>query len=545
VAKTLIFNRNHTIMKKIILNFLMITSVAAILVGCKRDDDYTMGTPSSYISNLDLRKIWQGADVTLTEENMRAAVFVKGVVISDHSEKNLPAGLLILQNARRAGDGIDSLRGISINIGADAAKYVPGDSVHVRIDGGVLSKSTGILTVNGKTGTDVEKKAAGRRVVLADGTISQFLLFPDRYESTQVRVIRATYSPPLASTDVLKGSKLINDGTGDITLRTADDATFASTIAPYSANYRGIILNTVVNGRVVPQLRIRKASDMKMQSAVADPAEIVITGFINDPMGGDTNAEYIQCRATKDINFATTPFSLVTTNNAGSAAPTGVPTNGWATGGVRTYKIEIKTGSVVKGEFFYVGNSTKVINGPGSTPMSSSKFLPGTNYNVASQRFNTTQTNVGNSTTNLLANSGNAFGMAIFRGLVITATTVPIDVVFVHNGGSLYQAGGAPNYGAGYRIANTDLYYTTYPDENDVDVPQPYFLAGQNQKRFLYQPNASSTTGEGEGYFWILGGTFDATVQKKWVAARSQNVIRLTKTSTLAEIENEKSTQIK
>jgi hypothetical protein len=528
-------------MKKILLNCLIMVMALAVMTGCQKDaDKYILGAPSGYIANLDLRKIWQGEDVTLTKENMNSAMFSRGIVISDHAGNNLPAGLLVIQNERTAGNGIDSLRGIAINIGADAAKYVPGDSVHVNIEGGVLSRTTGILTVNGKTGADVKKIASGRRIIIASGTVNQVLLFPDRYECTQVRLLTSTFIPALAPAETLKGDKSLNDGSGTLTLHTEANATFANQVPPFSANYRGIIFNKLVNGKLVPQHRLSTANNIRTQAANADVPEIIITGFLNDPSGTDTNAEYIQCRATKDIDFAVTPFSVTTTNNAGTTLPLGAPANGWATGTAKTYKIEIKTGTVTKGQFFYVGNSTKVINGPGSTVMSTSKFLPGTAYNATSPKFDAAVNVTGSSTTNLLANSGNAFGIAIFRGLVVKSTSVPIDVVFVHNGGALYEEGLAPTYGIGYRIGNTDLYRTTYPDENDNDVPQPYFLAGENQKRFFYQPSAGTADVNEQGYFFMLGnGIFDTTYQK-WVKARSYYHIKLEKTSTAASIESDR-----
>jgi hypothetical protein len=37
---------------------------------------------------------------------------------------------------------------------------------------------------------------------------------------------------------------------------------------------------------------------------------------------------------------------------------------------------------------------------------------------------------IGDVTTNLLANSGNAAGIAVFEGTNVTPTTVPLDVIF-------------------------------------------------------------------------------------------------------------------
>src|SRR5690606_33927054 len=125
-----------------------------------------------------------------------------------------------------------------------------------------------------------------------------------------------------------------------------------------------------------------------------------------DPTSTDANYEYIQLMATKDLDFSVTPFAIVTTNNAGANTPTGYPVDGWATGGLRTYKIDLTSGTVTKGEYFYVG-ANKNIWGSGSTDMSSSKWFQKMYATDDGDGF-------GTKTTNLLANSGNAAGIAVF-----------------------------------------------------------------------------------------------------------------------------------
>jgi hypothetical protein len=92
---------------------------------------------------------------------------------------------------------------------------------------------------------------------------------------------------------------------------------------------------------------------------------VIITGYLVDPNGSDATYEYMQFLATRDINFAITPFSIYTTNNAGSTNP--FPVQGWNTGGARTYKFNLTSGTVLKGQYFYVGGTNKFINGANST----------------------------------------------------------------------------------------------------------------------------------------------------------------------------------
>ncbi|WP_233165901.1 DUF5689 domain-containing protein [Pedobacter sp. ASV12] len=524
-------------MKKILINCFLLTACVAIWMGCKRDSDYIISTPSDFISNFDLRKLYRGADVTLTKENMRAATSLKGQVISDHSGNNLPAGLLVVQNLRATGNGIDSLRGIAINIGADAAKYVPGDSVHVKIEGGVLKRVDGILEVTGISGANVTKISSGRKLIINRGFINLINSQPDKYESTFLNIWKGTYNPSLAPSAVFAGSKTLNDGTGDIILFTQNNAVFANTTPPYSADYRGIVLNGIQDGKLQPRFYIRTLADAFVLSSTPDVPEFIITGFINDPQGSDTNAEYIQCRATKDINFADTKFTIVTNNNAGATLPVGYPAEGWATGSGKTYKLELTAGTVSKGEFFYVGASNKLINGAGSTSIAASKWIRSAAYNTNSPFFNSSNTTRGSSTTNLLANSGNAFGIAVFRGIAVDKTTVPIDVVFVHNGGSLYDSANQ----VGYRIGNTDVYDVV---DHNTNKAQPFFLSGSNTQKFTYQPNAGAADGSGQGYWFALGGVFDTTLGK-WVKARSHIHIKLSSSSAISEIETTNATELK
>lgn len=520
-------------MNKIIRNMLFALGCIAVIISCKRDTDYVLSTPSMFIPNVDLRKIYKNTEVTLTTENMRGASMVKGQVISNHSTNNLPSGLLIIQNTRIVG-GLDSLRGIAINIGVDAAKYVPGDSVHVKIEGGVLKRVDGTLQIMGKTAADVTKIASGKTLYISRGYGNLIATYPDRYECTLLTIYKCTFNPTLSATETLAGDKVLNDGTNDFGFYTNPTASFASVKPPYSGNYKGIIINKIVNDKILPQLRITNANDIGALSTNIDAPECVISGFISDVNGGDGNNEYVQLRATKDINFANTPFSLIVSNNAGASVPTGVPAQGWATGQQRTYKINLTSGTVSKGEFFYVGGINKLINGANSTSIASSKWIRALDYNKVSDRFNSASTVTGNATTGLMANSGNAFGMAVFRGIEVTGATVPIDVLWVSTGGLLYQSGGAPNYGGGYRIGNTDIYDVINPQNL---VPQPFYRAGTNTQSLTYLTADL-------GYFYLLGGAYD-TKLNKWVKARTQTPILLTKTSALTDIEPANATEIR
>jgi hypothetical protein len=307
-------------------------------------------------------------------------------------------------------------------------------------------------------------------------------------------------------------------------LQTETTATFANNTLPLNANYTGISFNSVVNNdSLVPNFRIRKASDIIVLSSTALVPDVIISGFLSDAIGGDGNFEYIQLIATRDIVFDTDNYAVVVTNNANASTPTGFPTNGWATGGMRTYKLNLTTGSVKKGEFFYVGGAGKLIVGTGSTSMASSKWIRSFNYTT------TAGDGFGTATTGLLANSGNASGIAVFKGTTVTSATIPIDVIFVATGGSIYNAGTTP---VGYRITNSDW----YDIKNPVTLEdQPFYRAGSNTLSLSYPAT--------EGNFQLLGGEFSSSLGK-WVKARFQTNLQLTKTSAVSEIESAGATKI-
>jgi hypothetical protein len=516
-------------MKKILFYMFLLFSSAGILSGCKKGNNYPGGVVAPTIAITDIRTIYKGADVTLDTKNMFGGHQIVGIVVSDHSGGNMPAGLLVVQNNRRS-----KLRGISIPIGAAAATYAPGDSVIINVEGGILKRIDGTLQITGIATSAVTKVSSGNAVIGQRVASSAILADPDAYESTLVAVVKGGFDPLPAPTDKFGGDRMINDGFGNITLHTETTAAFAGTGLPVSANFTGIIFGTTgQDGVVIPQLRIRKSDDVRILSSVIEITPIVISGFIIDPLGTDANYEYIQLVATRDIDFSVEHFTVVTTNNAGASTPAGFPTKGWATGDLRTYKLEITSGRVTKGSYFYVGGAGKKIAGSASTDISSSNWVTAFNYSTSdSPNFNITSVPAthGTKTGNLLANSGNAAGIAVFAGTNITETSKPVDVIFYSGGGSLYD----PNTNVGYRITNTDFY-----DLKDLITlaDQPFYKQGSNTLFFPYPTAVSGTYAQ-------LGGEYNATLGK-WTAARALVNLLLTNSSVITDIEGDGATKLK
>jgi hypothetical protein len=501
-------------MKKILKKHILIVGACvAILSACKRDSDYVKSTPSPYISNLDLRKLYKGTDVVLTKEVTREATSVTGQVTSDHSGHNLPAGLLFIQNLRMVGSGIDSLRGIAINIGAAAADYIPGDSVKVKIEGNVLKRVNGILQITGVSPSSVEKVASGVKLMVTPISAVSLLAKPENFEGCFGVVYNCNFEPNIGE-ETLQGEKMLNEGSGNMIMAVNAAANFKNELLPYSANVQGIVIPSASTG--IPQIWPRVKADFIATSIVVDPNiplgpnPAIITGYFANPSGTDANYEYIQFMATQDLDFRQKPFTVYTTNNAGGTNP--FPLNGWNTGGVRTYKFKITRGTVAKGKFFYVGGY-KVIAGVTSTDISNANWVVSKLYND-----NDGDDGIGNKTANLLANSGNAAGVAIFSTPNVEILTEPSDVIFyAGTGGNVF------GNGVGYSITTNDLYKRI-----DGIVEQPFYRQGTNTANFAVNPLDSE--------FSYLGGVYDVA-GKKWTTKRVYKTVPVPKAAALSVIE--------
>ncbi|MGC4235213.1 MAG: DUF5689 domain-containing protein [Niabella sp.] len=523
-------------MKKNILNSFLIVLVLLALGSCKKDGfgNYLGGVPYEYIAIFDVRNIYKGQDVQLTKKTLAGATFLYAIVTSDHDGGNLPEGLLVVQDSRRN----NWLRGICVNIGADAANYHPGDSVKIKIEGATLTRKEGILQITGVSGSDVVKTSSGNDVAVTKIDAGTLLANPDVYESIFVMITKAGFTPVPQDGALMKEGAYVNDGFATIRLVTNPNAVFANDPIPGLAVYKGITFNTVdAAGKLIAQIRPRIKSDLISMGDVSLAQPLIITGLQRDPQGGDGNYEYVQMMATaEDIDFSVTPYCIVFTNNAGASTPLGAPANGWATGGQRTIKWNITSGVAKKGQFFYFGGTAKMINGSGSTPYTGDSWY--------AKAYATSGTNPGDGgvvvtsafgTSGPFANSGNPCGVAIFKDTNITKESVPVDVIFVSlkgTGGSLYQAATETTQALGYRITTNDWYDAVNPDNLE---PQPFArmttgALGINTKSVPYYTADL-------GYFDLLGGVYNITLGR-WTKARSESTyIDLEKTSTWDEIE--------
>jgi hypothetical protein len=505
-------------MKQLILNISLISSALLALMGCEKTGNFPGAEVSPYVAIYDLRSYYKGDDYPLSKSSMLGYTSIAGVVVSDHRGKNLPAGLLMVQDKLR----LNQLRGITINIGADAEKYVPGDSVTVNLEGGVMKRVDGLLQVTGLSGAAVTKIASDVPIAINRVPSSYILENPEIYESTELVIVKGGFDPIPAPTETYSGDRVVNDGFGNFILHTEPGATFANTPLPGMANFKGVLQYASVNGKPTPHLRIRRDEDITVLSSTVTQAAIVVSGFVTDVEGTDLDGEYMQFLATRDIDFSVTPFSVVTSNNTSSYTPTGFPVNGWATGGLRNYKFNLTSGFAAKGTYFYVGNLSKLINGQNSTSMAHANWILSKNYG------GTPGDGFGQQNTNLFINSGTfTCGIAVFEGTTVDKNSIPIDVVFIGYNGSVLNANANPP--VGLRITNTDWYDVVNPVTLES---QPFYKQGSNTICLAYGTPADA------GWFYKMGGVYNVRLGR-WVKARAQRAVDLTKNSTLSELEEE------
>ncbi|WP_113634735.1 hypothetical protein [Nubsella zeaxanthinifaciens] len=248
-------------------------------------------------------------------------------------------------------------------------------------------------------------------------------------------------------------------------------------------------------------------------------AQIIITGIMADPSGTDASAsvgikayEYAQFKATQNIDFSVTPYSVVFLYET---TTTPLPDLGWASGSQGlTFQFSLTSGTVSKGEFFYVGGDGQKIWGSTSTDISSSKWIRSFDYaKVAGDNSN------GVVKTALLGNSTRANGIAVFSGTNVLESSIPLDVIFFGSVGTNHYSAGPPE--KGYRITNNDFFAVSSGE---------FFNKGTNVNTIALSAAADL------GKFIKFGGDFNSTTGT-WNSPRVATLVTLTNASTISDIE--------
>lgn len=214
---------------------------------------------------------------------------------------------------------------------------------------------------------------------------------------------------------------------------------------------------------------------MSMTSFAQNPG-LVISEFYINPPSNDLNLEWVELRATKNINFSVTPYTVVVCNNGTATA------NGWIAGGTASYGFQINTGTVAAGDVVYVGGSGMAVTGTKIRMIDVTTTLGDGFGNISP-------------TSGVFGNGGSsADGIAVFNVPVasITNSTVPVDAVFYGT-----AIGGAfVTTTTGYELPVNDLY-----------------TGGKLQTNSFFTADPGASTGKATG-------TYD-TLTNNWSTGRT------------------------
>lgn len=233
-------------------------------------------------------------------------------------------------------------------------------------------------------------------------------------------------------------------------------------------------------------------------------SQIAISAFLPNTAGTDAPYEYVQLIATENIDFSATPYTVVWLNNGTATV------KGWVVGGNVSYAFNLTSGTVNKGDVFYVGGSGKLINGSGSTDISSLNWIRAINTaSTAGDGFGNA-----NASGSFGNGGGNADAVGVFSGVLTSAdsTKKPIDCVFFGTGIGTAKVSST----AGYTVADNDLYNSSQG------------LFGEGTNTYL-------TFDAGGSLLIKMSGTFNTT-NKTWTTARTWDTVRLSTTSAISDL---------
>lgn len=304
------------------------------------------------------------------------------------------------------------------------------------------------------------------------------------------------------------------------------EITFSKTVV---GSYRIVVYDETNEAIFAEEVISVSASAPKSKTFVIQKifhnGDMVITGYFSDPKGSDSpktgtvsgggyqhpgQYEYVQLMALRDIDFTKEPYSIVITNSS-------IPTH-WGMGlddptTKKVYQMNFETGSVQKGQFFYIGGSAGLIasywQDYGSPAFDEEKYWkvdyaaePGGNGNGAAKAGSGLMGN-GSGASGLLAKSKDyPDGIAVFKGTHVDANSTPVDVIFY---------GTTMNFDletVKLRITDTDRYSTVNPE---TGKDQPLFGQGTNNYMFPVPK-------QDDGVFIKLGGQVTPT---EWLTPRS------------------------
>lgn len=246
---------------KIFQLFAFILGALAFSSCLSEDINEAIGQESPLMSVADVRALYRGEDVPLTRERMAGAYQIVGVVISDATGGNIPAGQMVIQNSRRK-----LTRGILLDFGSSASvPFAVGDSVVVKTEGATLTSVNGALHIKGLSLANVTKVESGVETMPRVISMEALATNPGEYEGSLIKIVAGNATPAPTRTAKYSGEKKLTDGNGNfIILHTEPSASFANERLWASATYTGIPLMGVdpLTQEPIVHLWMRNAEDI-------------------------------------------------------------------------------------------------------------------------------------------------------------------------------------------------------------------------------------------------------------------------------------------
>ena len=213
---------------------------------------------------------------------------------------------------------------------------------------------------------------------------------------------------------------------------TFSNGTCTATSSPILVTVNTVLASPTITTTVTPVACFNGATGAIALSVSGDNPSISNPGLLiselqTDPALADSPKEWVELIATRSINFAQTPYTVIFSNNGTATS------KGWVEGNIpsppprnSTYAFQINTGSVQPGDVVYVGGTSMAPTG------------------VRLRQKNTaTEAGDGNiggafaGATGVLGNGGGiADGVAVFDlpAALVDSNTVPVDAIFFGSG---------------------------------------------------------------------------------------------------------------
>lgn len=217
------------------------------------------GNPNPNYPIYDLRKLYTDAPVGLSTTNMKDAVSITGVVISDVDNGNAPENKIILQGYKGK-----NVNGIVLDVGEEASKYKFGDSLVVWVDGATLNKVNGMLQISNIG--QITKISSGKKPLLSTTFTSIASLREEaaKYESTLVGLTSMFVVDPELGKRYVDDLKL-TDWAEDIDVPVAGSSVFANEEVNNLANYTFLLQLNAQSDPVVLLQNLQGVNELAME----------------------------------------------------------------------------------------------------------------------------------------------------------------------------------------------------------------------------------------------------------------------------------------